>query len=130
LSYGDYYTGNRFSANPALKLSNLRRFQAELDLELNHVNLPAGSFDARTVGCRMLYFFSTNLYLKAYLQLNDDRLANDGDRITLANILLRWIYRPGSDFYIVYNDGRLIGPTGTRISNRTIMLKTTFFWRK
>jgi hypothetical protein len=130
LNYGDYYTGTRISATPQLKLLNFDRFQTEVDVGFNHVELPGGSFDARTFGCRMLYFFSTKLYLKAYLQLNDDRKANDGDRISLANVLLRWIYRPGSDFYLVYNDGRLFGPGGMRISNRTLMLKTTFFWRK
>lgn len=130
MTYSDYYTGHRLSVNPGARIMNFDRFQAELDVGLNHVALPQGSFDAQTFGCRLLYFFSTKLYLKAYLQLNDDRLANDGDRISLANVLFRWIYRPGSDIYLVYNEGRLFGPTGMRTSNRTVMLKTTFFWRK
>jgi hypothetical protein len=30
----------------------------------------------------------------------------------------------------VYNDGRLIGPGPNEITNRTFMIKATFFWRK
>jgi len=129
-SYGDYYTGTRLSFGPELLATMGRRFRAELDVDVNYVRMPEGEFTAQTFGCRLFYYFSTNLYFKAYVQLNDDRLANDGDRITLANVLLRWTFRPGSDFYIVYNDRRLFGASGGQIDNRTIMAKATFFWRK
>jgi hypothetical protein len=88
-----------------------------------------GSFDIRTLGCRIYYFFSTNLYVKAYLQWKDDKKANDGNRIALSNILFRWIHRPGSDIYLVYNEGWNIGPLGNQMSNRSILLKFTYFWR-
>ena len=130
LSYREYFTGIRLTADPQIALLNFDRFQAEIDVDLNHVEMPEGSFDATTLGCRMYYFFSTKLYLKAYLQWNDDRLANEGDRISLANLLLRWTYRPGSDIYVVYNDRRLFGVSNGEIANRTLMLKATFFWRK
>ena len=130
LIYGDYFTGNRILVGPELMLLNIDRFQAEVELNFNHITLPQGSFDARTLSCRLYYFFSTKLYIKAYLQWNDDRLENDGDRISLANLLLRWTYRPGSDFYVVYNDRRLFGASAGEIANRTLMFKATFFWRK
>lgn len=130
LNYGDYFTGKRISANPELMLLNFSRFRSEIDLDINHVELPDGRFEAWTVGCRLFYFFSTKLYLKAYLQWNDDRLANEGDRISLVNLLLRWTYRPGSDFYIVYNERRLFGTSAGEIANRMLMFKPTFFWRK
>jgi len=128
--YGDYYTGHGLQFSPQFSFKNIRNVRVDLDMSFSHINLPEGTFDTRTMGCRFNYFFSTRLYLKAYLQWNDDRKANDGNRIALANILLRWIYRPGSDFYVVYNEGRLIGPTGQEISNRTMMLKYTYFWRR
>jgi hypothetical protein len=130
MNYGNYYTGKGLRFGPELVINNFRRTRIEFDLNFNYVNLPQGNFDTRTLGCRCYYYFSTKLYVKAYLQYNDDRKNNDGNILTLANILLRWIYRPGSDLYLVYNDGREIGPAKSDITNRTLMLKATFFWRK
>jgi hypothetical protein len=130
INYGDYYTGSRYLINPELMLLNFNRFQAQIDLSLNHVMLPEGSYDERIFGRRLYYYFSTKLYLKAYLQWNDDRLKNDGDRISIVNLLLRWTYRLGSDLYLVYNERRLLGASNSEIANRTLMLKATFFWRK
>ncbi len=130
LDMGDYYTGKRYSVNPEIELTISNRLQAEFDFDMNYVFLPEGEFSAKTFGCRLYYVFSTKFYVKAYLQYNDDRLANDGDSIWLANVLLRWTYRPGSDFYIVYNDRRLFGASNGDIANRTLMAKATFFWRK
>jgi hypothetical protein len=130
LNYGNYFTGQRFSINPEVLFARFDRLMAEFDVSFNYVTLPQGHFNAQTFSCRIYYFFSTKLYLKAYIQLNDDRLSNDGDRISLANVLLRWTYRPGSDFYIVYNDRRLFGASVGEVANRTLMLKATFFWRK
>jgi len=130
MNYGDYYTGKALRFGPELVINNFERTKIEFDFSFNHVNLPDGKFNTHTLGSRFYYFFSTKLYLKAYLQYNDDRKANEGNILTLSNILLRWIYRPGSDLYLVYNDSRGIGPSHVEISNRTLMLKATFFWRK
>jgi len=128
-NYGNYYTGSRLGIGPTLILKNIFKFRADIDFEYNHVQLPDGSFDIRTLGCRIYYFMSTNLFIKAYLQWKDDKLANDGNRIALSNILFRWIYRPGSDIYLVYNEGWNIGPLGNQLSNRSVLLKFTYFWR-
>ena len=37
--------------------------------------------------------------MKAFVQYNDDR------RLANLNLMLWSIYRPGSDFYVVYNQG-------------------------
>jgi hypothetical protein len=127
--YGHYYTGNRFGASSSIVLKNIGRFRADLNFGYNHVQLPDGSFDIRTVGSRIYFFLSTDLFVKAFLQWKDDKKANDGNRIALSNILFRWIYRPGSDIYLVYNEGWNIGPLGNQMSNRSILLKFTYFWR-
>ena len=102
----------------------------EIDYAHNYIDLPQGHFHTNTLGLRMFYFFSTELYLKAYVQWNDDKLYFDGKERVISNVLLRWIYSPASNLYLVYNDGRLIGPDHTELSNRTFMVKATFFWRK
>jgi len=127
--YGHYYTGTRFGISPSIVLKNMGRFRADINFGYNHVQLPDGSFDIRTVGSRIYFFLSTNLFVKAYLQWKDDKKANDGNRIALSNILFRWIYRPGSDIYLVYNEGWNFGPLGNQMSNRSVLLKFTYFWR-
>jgi hypothetical protein len=127
--YGDYYTGRRLGMRSTLIFKNILRFRADVELSYDNVQLPYGAFDIRTLGCRIYYFLSTNLYIKAYLQWKDDKKANEGNRIALSNILFRWIYRPGSDIYLVFNEGWNLGPLGNQMSNRSVLLKFTYFWR-
>ena len=130
LSLGDYYTGRSMRFGLGSSITKISRFRMELDYSHAYVDLPEGNFQTNTLGLRTFYFFSTELYFKAYLQWNDDKLEFDGKEKVLGNLLLRWIYRPGSDLYIVYNDVRMVGAGGEEIKNRTLMLKATFFWRK
>jgi hypothetical protein len=118
----------RFSLNSTI--TRIRRLRMEVDYNHNYVDLPEGSFHTNTLGLRMLYFFSTELYLKAYVQWNDDKYYNAGKEKIISDILLRWIYSPACNLYLVYNDGRLVGPGNNEIINRTLMVKVTYFWRK
>jgi len=128
--FGDYFTGSNWSLNTSANITLIPKTRFELSYRHNTVSLPRGDFDTNTYGIRAFYFFSTELYVKAYMQLNDDRLAYDGREKTVANIMLRWIYSPGSNFFLVYNDGRLRGPGSDDILNRALMAKATFFWRR
>ena len=130
LGYGDYYTGDNKSFGFSSTITNIQPFRLEINYRHNNVSLPVGSFHTNTMGLRLFYFFSTSLYLKAYMQWNDDKLYFAGKERIISNILLRWIYSPASNLYLVYNDGRLVGPGNTEITNRTFMIKATFFWRK
>lgn len=130
LSWGDYYTGRNGRISLSGTVTALKRLRVELSHTYNDVDLPQGRFHTNTFGMRSYYYFNTELYLKAYIQLNDDRLRYDGREKVVSNLMLRWIYSPGSNIYLVYNDGRLIGPGAKEIQNRAVMLKATFFWRK
>jgi hypothetical protein len=130
VDFGDYYTGQNMRLGMNGTATCIRRIRIEADYSHNYVNLPEGRFHTNTLGLRTFYFFSTALYLKAYLQWNDDKFYNEGREKIISNILLRWIYSPESNLYLVYNDGRLIGPGNNEITNRTFMVKATFFWRK
>ena len=130
VSYGNYYTGHGVQLGITGTMTHIQPIRMEIDYSHNYVDLPQGSFHTNTLGLRAFYFFSTELYLKAYVQWNDDKLNFDGRERVISNVLLRWIYSPESNLYLVYNDGRLVGPNQTEIVNRTFMLKATFFWRK
>ncbi len=130
IDYGKYYTGRQMSLGLDSTITRLRRLRMELDYRHNYINLPEGSFRTNTLGLRMFYFFSTDLYVKAYVQWNDDKYYNAGRERIVSDILLRWIYSPACNLYVVYNDTRLVGPGNTEIANRTLMVKVTYFWRK
>lgn len=130
IDYGSYYTGHQMSFGLDSTITRLRRLRMEVDYRHNYIHLPEGSFRTNTLGLRMFYFFSTDLYVKAYVQWNDDKYYNAGRERIVSDILLRWIYSPACNLYVVYNDARLIGPGNNEIINRTLMVKVTYFWRK
>jgi len=130
IDYGSYYTGRQMRFGLSGTVTRIRRMRMEVDYSHNYVDLPEGSFHTNTLGLRMFYFFSTELYLKAYLQWNDEQYYNAGKEKIVSDILLRWIYSPACNLYLVYNDSRLVGPGANEITNRTLMIKVTYFWRK
>jgi len=130
IDYGSYYSGHQMSFGLDSTITRIRRLRMELDYRHNYIRLPEGSFRTNTFGLRMFYFFSTDLYVKAYMQWNDDKYYNAGRERIVSDILLRWIYSPACNLYVVYNDARLIGPGNNEIVNRTLMVKVTYFWRK
>ncbi|MBN2356907.1 carbohydrate binding family 9 domain-containing protein [candidate division KSB1 bacterium] len=130
VDFGDYYTGSKAGVDITGTVTRIQPVRMEIDYSHNYIDLPQGYFHTNTLGLRMTYFFSTELYLKAYIQWNDDKLNFDGRERVISNILLRWMYSPESNLYLVYNDGRMIGPDHTEIVNRTFMIKATFFWRR
>jgi len=130
IDYGNYYSGRQASLGLTGTITRIRRLRMELDYRHNDIRLPDGKFRTNTLGLRMFYFFSTDLYVKAYLQWNDDKFYNAGRERVISDILLRWIYSPACNLYVVYNDARLAGPGPDEIINRTLMLKVTYFWRK
>jgi len=127
--YGKYFTGNRFNGSISSVITSFPQVRLELQYNYNHVNLPQKNFQTNTLGIRALYYFSTELYFKAYVQWNDDKLRFGGKEKLISNFLVRWIYSPGSDLYLLYNDGRMFGHGPDEINNRTLMLKFTYLWR-
>ncbi len=83
--------------------------------EFNDVDLPEGDFQTKLARFRVDYSFSTAMFLNAFVQYNST------SRTWLTNVRYRMIYRPLSDFYLVYNETR---PAGG-IARRTLVLKQT-----
>jgi Domain of unknown function (DUF5916) len=64
------------------------------------VSLPGGAFVAHVAGLRLGWSFSTRLSAAVYAQYNSL------DRKFVGNFRLRFIHRPGSDLYLVFNEER------------------------
>ena len=79
-----------------------------------YVNLFRGRFD---------YSFTTGLFAKLFAQWNAD--AN----VVSTNFLVNYIYRPGSDFYFVFNQTYdTNGTTRSRLLDSTVVAKVTYWW--
>jgi Domain of unknown function (DUF5916) len=63
-------------------------------------SLPEGSLVAHVSGLRLGWAFSTRLSTQVYAQ------HNSLERKFVGNFRLRFIYRPGSDLYLVFNEER------------------------
>jgi len=63
-------------------------------------SLPGGGFVAHVAGARVGWAFSTRLSTQVYAQYNTL------ERRLVLNFRLRFIHRPGSDLYVVFNEER------------------------
>ena len=119
---GDFYDGTSrgFEVDAGFKPNG--RFVLETQYQFARVELPVGSFDAHVLASRAVYSFSTRFFAKLFAQWNS------ADDVVSTNFLLNYIYRPGSDFYLVFNqvfdeDNGTIG-----LSESTLVGKMTYWW--
>lgn len=87
----------------------------------NTVNHPTADFHATTLSNRILYTFHPDLFVKSFIQWNDL------EKRFSANVLLGYMYRPGSDIYIVYNEIRdRLHTLTTQVRDRVLLMKITY----
>ncbi len=122
---GEYYGGSRRTLTANLNFLAQATLLFENDYTRNRIALPnSPTYVTNTLNTRVTYSISPTLFLKAFVQYNDER------KLTNLNLLLWSIYRPGSDLYIVYNQGweiGLPGPDGPRVRGRSLAIKFTYW---
>ena len=122
---GRYYTGDKTTFTGGLSLLPLDTLLVELACSRNRVGLPdTATYVANTVSARVSYSFSPTLFVKAFAQYNDTR------QLASLNLLLWSIFRPGSDIYVVYNQGwntDVPGPASVQAKNRSVSVKMTYW---
>ncbi len=122
VEFGEFYSGTRrgflidATARPNAKLS------IEPFIEFNRITLPGEEFDANAFGGRVSYSFSTILFTKLFTQWSTDR------DVLSANFLVNYIYRPGSDFYLVFDQSYDTRDGGVKLLGWTVVGKLTYWW--
>ncbi|TDI94853.1 MAG: hypothetical protein E2O76_14675 [Caldithrix sp.] len=118
---GSFYNGEYQSVGLYTYLRPDDRFAIDLNWEWNRVDVPFpnGKFTTSILGARINYSFTTDLFAKAYIQWNDV------EKKIISNFLVRYRYKPGSDFYFVYNEESNTGGK-FRTANRTLIAKFTY----
>ena len=121
ISVGDFYSGTQTSGRGSFSLRLSKNLQMETRLVFNDVELPQGAFDVRLYAQIVDFTFTPNLRLNTIVQYND----LSGDLGT--NIRLHWIYKPGSDLFVVYNENWMAEDLRYRQStHRQIAVKFTY----
>jgi hypothetical protein len=95
--WGDFYSGRRYETSGGITWRPNSHVLVDLSESYNKVRLPEGNFTTSLFAGRFNYNFSRRLLTSAFVQLNS------AARLSLINIKLRYIYRPNSDFFIIYN---------------------------
>lgn len=121
---GGYYDGERQAVRAAVNFQLGRTLLLEPNYTRNWITLPGRpTYATNTLNFRVSQSFSPDLFVKAFMQYNDER------RTASFNFLFWYIYKPGSDLYIVYNEGREtdLPDRWSRPRNRSLAVKMTYW---
>ena len=119
-AYGTLYGGTKTEAGYGGRIAVRPQFALEPSIALNWVRLPYGDFSAPVVATRIIFTPSARTMLTSFIQYNG------GSRQLGSSVRLRWEYRPGSELFVVYSDGRdTLAPGYPNLLNRSLALKVT-----
>ncbi len=98
------------------------RLSSQLAIEpsfsVNRVQLPFGEFTATLVSSRLTYTIRPLMFVSGLVQYNSSI-----NQVS-ANVRLRWEYQPGSELFVVYNEGRDTLRAGMPgLQNRSLVVK-------
>jgi hypothetical protein len=122
---GGFFGGTKHSAGfSSGRVEPVSNLFIEPGVSLNWINIPQGNFVAKVITGRFIYMFSPRTFVSALVQYNSDA------GVLATNARLRWEYRPGSDLFVVYSDGRNTLDRGVpTLRNRAVTVKLTRFFR-
>ena len=97
----------------------------EPGLSLNWVDLPQGRFNTTLVTTRTTYTMTPLMFVSALVQYNSS------SSTLSTNVRLRWEYQPGSELFVVYNEGRdtLTPRAMPELETRSFVIKVNRLFR-
>ena len=122
--WGGFFGGERSGVGYRGRVELTSTFSIEPGLDLNWVDLPYGSFTTTLASLRPTWTISPRMFVAALVQYISS------DDLVSSNVRFRWEYRPGSDFFVVYSDGRdTSGTVRPTLQNRTFVVKMAHLLR-
>ena len=123
--FGGYYGGDKQTVAGSLNFLPRETLLVETSYTRNRITLPGQPvYSTNVLSTRVSYSFSPDLFVKSFVQYNDV------SRLASLNLLLWYIYRPGSDLYVVYDTGwetAVPGPHALRVRGRSLAVKLTWW---
>ena len=121
---GSYYGGTQNGVGYNGRVELTRQLAIEPRVALTWLDLPQGNVLTQLFSTRTTFAMTPRMFVAAFLQYNST--AN----VLGLNTRFRWEYLPGSDFYLVYSEGRNTSVPGfPALSNRQLAAKFTRFFR-
>jgi hypothetical protein len=101
-------------------LKPTRNLSIDPGYEWNTIKLPGSpSFTVRQLNANLNYSFNQKWLTRTTILLNSQ------DKEYAANFRLNYIFRPGDDLFVIYNEVRTYG-AGAELQNRALIAKITF----
>ncbi len=101
--FGGFFGGTRNEWSYQGRIETSPRLSLEPRISVNRVDIPEGAFTATLLSGRTTVNVSPRMSVSALIQYTSF------ESELLTNLRFRWEYQPGSDFFVVYNDGRATG---------------------
>ena len=115
-----FFDGTRTDTSATVGLRATSRLAAEARFSRSDVDLPGGAFVADLASLRLDFALSPQMTLRTLSQYNSTT-----DSLS-TSVRLNWIYSPGSDVYIAYDEYRQDLPGVPWLQNRQLAIKMTY----
>ena len=123
-AHGGFYGGDRTDLAYRGRAELTSRLSLEPGVSVNWVDLPTGRFTATLLSTRATLSFTPRMLAATLVQYNST------SHLFTTNVRFRWEYRPGSDIFVVYSDGRDTLERGVPLlTNRGFTVKLTRLFR-
>ena len=124
-NWGKFYEGDWVSLRQTLGLRLSRLVRASTTWSHHDVDLPQGAFEIN------LWSQGVDLSFTPDLRLNMIAQYNDAAEDLGVNIRFHWIYRPGADIFLVYNENWTAPSLKERgTEGRQLILKATYLFQR
>jgi hypothetical protein len=118
LDLGSFYSGDKKTASFRGRVEVSTRLGVEPNISVNWIDLAEGAFTTTVLGARTTFTVSPRMFVAALVQYDSDSTSIS------SNLRFRWEYRPGSELFVVYSEGRSTLPVrGTELQNRGLVVK-------
>jgi hypothetical protein len=114
---GGYYDGDLRTSTLNVTFRPIPRIELRSQNVLDAVDVPGGSFDSLIARLYTSYYFNPRLTTRLGVQYSS--LFDD----LVMNFRVRWIYSPGSEAWIVYDEGRDLDVPGASLRDRAFIVK-------
>ena len=121
---GEFFEGDRESYDFTTIFRASKHLRSELSWNFNDVSMPQGDFETTVYGLRLDLSFSPDLRINTFAQYND------AAELVGLNVRLNWIYKPGADLFVVYNENWDAPTFSARETfRRELIVKYTYLWQ-
>jgi len=118
---GGFFDGDWLSTSSTVTLRLSRRLRTSTSWSYTDVSLAAGSFSFDQFQQRLDLSWTPNIRLNLLAQYNT------ADELLGVNARFHWIYRPGSDLYVVYNENWMAEAIHRRVPlGRQVIVKLNY----